>query len=110
MGIAKVDAETIRTSRERTFTQSISRLAFAGRQPGSGRAYAGIFYLSSFGDDIKNCALFERRSQPRPVSHISRARIDTTDGDLVAACRRRGRPRASESGRAKLAHSLCPVE
>ncbi len=90
MGIASVDAEAIRTSRQRAFTQRVSRLAFGRRQAISGKAYAGIFYLSFFGDDIKNYALFERRSQPRPVSHISRERIDETDGDFVDACRRRG--------------------
>jgi hypothetical protein len=90
VGIASVDAETIRTSRQRAFTQGVSRLVFGRRQPVSRKAYAGIFYPSFFGGDVKNYALFERASQPRPVSHISRERIDETDGDFVEACRRRG--------------------
>lgn len=90
MGITRVDAETIRTSRQRAFTKSVSRLVFGRRQPMSRKAYSGIFYLSFFGNDIENYALFERVSQPRPVSHLSRERIAVTDPDFVEACRRRG--------------------
>ena len=89
-GIGRLDADTLRTSRDRAFTQHVSRYLFRQRQPGSGRAYAGILSLSFYGRDIENCALFERRNQPRPVSHLSRERIEPTDPDFVTACRRRG--------------------
>jgi hypothetical protein len=89
-GIARLDADTLRRSRVRAFTQQVSRYVFGQRQPLSGRAYSGIFSQSFYGQDVENCALFERRSQPRPVSHVSREHVRATDADFVAACRRRG--------------------
>jgi len=90
MGIADLDAEAMRLTRRRAFTQQVSRVVFLGRQPVTRRAYAGIFSLSFYDADIRNYALFERRGRSDPVSHLSRERIDVADADFVEACRRRG--------------------
>ena len=56
----------------------------------SGRARAGLdgsFGHRWDGDDIENCAIFERDGKPCPVTHLERLDIAIEDNDFLEACR-----------------------
>lgn len=90
LGIRDVDAATIHESVDPRFTQEISRCIYE-----QSALYAGVFYLSRFGNDLANCAIFERGDDSDfPVVHRERSEIDLDDEDFRQACRLHGiRPR-----------------
>jgi len=86
LGIREVDAATIRERATRRFTQRVS--SFIYEQP---ELYAGIFYLSRFGNDAAHCAIFERSDDSDfPVVHLDRSEIELNDEDFLEACRLHG--------------------
>jgi hypothetical protein len=82
--IADLDAAAIRLGAPRRFTQGVSRLIYEQVQP-NGSPYAGIRYLSIYGDDVANCAIFERGG-PMPISSLERSDIEEDDDDFLYAC------------------------
>jgi hypothetical protein len=83
-GLKDLDAAAIRLSAPRRFTQEVSRLIY--EQADTAEApFAGIFYLSRYGDDVTDCALFER-GEPFPVTSLERSDISGDDADFLAAC------------------------
>jgi hypothetical protein len=73
-GVDDLDAAAIRLSAPRRFTQSVSRFVYEHAQE-DGSPYAGIFYLSRFGDELANCAIFER-GDAFPVTSLERLEIE----------------------------------
>lgn len=57
-GVAELDAATIRITTPRALTQEISRQVFEGSADGA-RRWNGISYMSKYGDDLENWAVFE---------------------------------------------------
>lgn len=86
--VGDLDAATIRRSTPRRFTQEISTHIESLRGEG-GHAYAGIHYLSRFGDDIVNWAIFERESEEgrSPVLSVERETVNPEDDDFQTALR-----------------------
>ena len=81
-GFADIDAATIRMSAPRAFTQAISRYVY------DRGAFSGVRYLSRFGDDAVNWAVFETFSAVRP--HAPIGSIDFADPDFIEALRIHG--------------------
>jgi len=75
-GLDDIDASALQKTARRLFTQLVSRIVFYA-------GFSGIYYLSKYGHDIENWALFEPFQitvrDPEPV------RID--DSDLQLALR-----------------------
>jgi hypothetical protein len=84
-GIDDLDAATIRLSAPRRFTQRVSRFIYE-QVPEDGLPYAGIFYLSRYGDDVANYGVFER-GDAFPITSIGRSGITQDDADFVHACK-----------------------
>ena len=78
--IDDLDAVTIRLTTPRALTQEISRHIFDRTHEGS-RRWDGINYLSKYGDDLENWAIFE----PASPATSDVTRIDVDDQDLVRA-------------------------
>jgi hypothetical protein len=83
-GVDDLDAATVRLTAPRRFTQSVSRFIYEQAQE-DGSPYGGIFYLSRFGDDVANCAIFER-GDAFPVTSLERLEIEPDDPDFLQAC------------------------
>lgn len=78
-GVDDIDAAVLQQTAPRTLTQFVSRIVFYA-------GFAGIYYLSKYGHDIENWALFEPfRTTPRPAQIIRRE-----DEDLQLALRLHG--------------------
>lgn len=54
--------------------------------PAPSSPYGGLWYLSRLGDDLVNCAFFER-GDPFPITHLERTDIESDDADYLRACR-----------------------
>lgn len=85
-GIADLDAATIKVTTPRALTQEMSRLIFDGSTADGVRRWNGISYLSRFGDDLENWAIFE----PATPSTSDISAVDDRDEDLTAALRVHG--------------------
>ena len=85
-GLKDIDAEVIRCG-DRRFTQAVSRFIYEHAQSAP-NSCAGISYLSRYGDDVWNCAIFEWDGKPFPVTHVWRRDIALEDSDFLAACGR----------------------
>lgn len=85
-GLQDINAEMIRRTAPRRFTQEVSRFIYEQALPDDS-PYGGIFYLSRYGDDVENCAIFERDGEPFPVTHLERIDISIDDRDFLEACR-----------------------
>lgn len=86
LGVVDVDAASIRESVDRRFTQIVSRFIY--EQP---MLYAGVYYLSRYGDDVADYAVFERSESPQfPVTHVERSGIELDDEDFQQACKLHG--------------------
>ena len=82
LGVRDVDAASIRESVDRRFTQVVSRTVY--EQPA---LYAGVFYLSRYGNDVADYAIFERSESPQfPITHVERSVIELDDEDFQRAC------------------------
>jgi hypothetical protein len=75
LGLPDLDAAALRMSAPRTFTQAVSRLIYDAAR------YAGIRYVSKFGDDLENWAIFE----PFSLQVYEGATIASDDADLLRA-------------------------
>lgn len=84
-GLDDLDAAAIRMGAPRRFTQGVSRFIYE-QTSAEGSPYCGIFYLSRFGDEIANFALFER-GENLPVSHHRHDEIGRDDSGFLEACR-----------------------
>jgi len=73
-GVDDVDASILQKSAPRILTQFVSRIVFSA-------GFAGIYYLSKYGHDIENWALFE----PFQINVKAPERIRRDDRDLQRA-------------------------
>lgn len=78
--ITDLDAATIRLSTPRAMTQEISRCIFDLTE-NRVRRWNGIRYLSKYGDDLVNWAIFE----PAMLTITAVTEIDENDADLAQA-------------------------
>ena len=76
LGIPDFDASVLQRSGPRRLTQSVSDVVYR-------QGFNGIRYLSKYGHDIENWALFE----PAELTFRTTARIYPDDPDLLAALR-----------------------
>ena len=85
-GLPDLDAASIRAAAPRAFTQELSAHIWEQSDP-NGIPYAGVRYLSRYGDELENWAIFERESMhgESPVLAISRDYVDLGDDDLEHA-------------------------
>jgi hypothetical protein len=83
-GLTDIDAAAIRLTAPRAFTQEVSRFVFEQVDEGGAR-YGGIVYLSKHGDDVVDCAIFERGGT-LPVHSLERTSIAADDVDFLTAC------------------------
>jgi len=83
-GLTDIDAAAIRLTAPRGFTQEVSRFIFEQVAEG-GTRYGGIVYLSKHGDDVVDCAIFER-GDAFPVHSTERMSIAADDEDFLTAC------------------------
>jgi hypothetical protein len=74
LGISDFDASVLQRSEPRVLTQHISAFVY-------GRGFDGIRYLSKYGQEIVNWALFE----PAPLTQIVASNIQPDDPDLLEA-------------------------
>jgi hypothetical protein len=79
-GLADLDAAAVRLSVPRRLTQRMSRAIYECSHE-SVRQYSGIAYLSRFGDEIPNWAVFE----PNKIDVRDAWPIDSEDPDFIAA-------------------------
>jgi hypothetical protein len=76
LGIPDFDASVLQRSGPRLLTQNVSEIVYS-------EGLDGIRYLSKYGHDIENWALFE----PAQLTGATAAGIRTADPDLLAAMR-----------------------
>lgn len=91
LGVADLDAAAIRLSVPRRLTQVISRAIYECSHE-SARQFSGIAYLSRFGDEIRNWAIFE----PSEMLIGEASPIDPEDPDFMSALEILGLTLASE--------------
>lgn len=82
-GLEELDGAAIRSGR-RELTQHISRVVFECSTSDGGRQFDGIQYLSRYGDEFENWAIFE----PAQIEEQENAKIEANDPDLIEAARR----------------------
>jgi hypothetical protein len=85
LGIEEVDGAAVRSGRRR-LTQRISRIVFQCSTSDGRREFDGIRYLSRYGDEFENWAIFE----PGAIDPEQPMEIDAGDPDLIEAGRRLG--------------------
>jgi RES domain len=76
LGIPDFDASVLHSSGPRRLTQNVSQFVYR-------QGFNGIRYLSKYGHDIENWALFE----PADLTSANAEQIRTDDTDLIAALR-----------------------
>ena len=81
--LEELDGAAIR-SEHRELTQRISRIVFECSTTGGRRQFDGIQYLSRYGDEFDNWAIFE----PGTIDAQKQDAISPTDPDLLEAARR----------------------
>lgn len=79
--IRDLDGAAIRSTAPRRFTQEISRFVYEQTAPNGNPAFAGIAYLSRFGDDFRNWSLFEPASVELAGSLIADVRMSNIGPD-----------------------------
>ena len=82
-GLEELDGAALRSGR-RELTQHISRLVFECSTARGGRQFDGIQYLSRYGDEFENWAIFE----PAILDAEEYQEIAPEDPDLLEAARR----------------------
>lgn len=88
LGVKDINGEVIRRG-DRRLTQAVSRYIYT-RTSSTGPLYGGMYYLSAYGDDVHNTALFERSADSVPVMSVERDEVALDDGDFLSACRMHG--------------------
>ena len=91
-GVTGLDAATIRLTTPRALTHEISRYVFDDTTAGT-RRWNGISYLSKYGDDLDNWAVFE----PAAPTIVGVDRIHQRDPDLVEALHLHGLHMATDA-------------
>jgi RES domain-containing protein len=86
-GIRELDGAAIRQTAPRRFTQEISSYLYSLSDRRGKPRFAGISYLSRFGDRFQNWAIFERPGAPPVIRKPSTRRIDPAQPELRAALR-----------------------
>ncbi len=76
LGVEDIDASVLQKTAPRTLTQFVSRIIFYA-------GFSGIYYLSKYGHDIENWALFE----PFQINIGERETVRIGDQDLQLALR-----------------------
>jgi hypothetical protein len=84
-GLEELDASAIRTG-NRALTQRVSAIIFECSTPAGERQFDGIHYLSRYGDEFQNWAIFE----PGAIDSDRPEQIEPDDPDLIEAARRLG--------------------
>lgn len=79
-GLADLDAAAIRLVAPRRLTQRMSRTIYECSD-GDRRQFSGIAYLSRFGDEIQNWAIFE----PGEINVTDAIDVRPSDADLISA-------------------------
>ena len=82
-GLEELDGAALRSGR-RELTQHISRIVFECSTPAGEREFDGIQYLSRYGDEFENWAIFE----PATIEAEEPEEITADDPDLLEAARR----------------------
>jgi hypothetical protein len=86
-GIRQLDGAAIRQTAPRRFTQEISSYLYSLSDRRGRPRFAGIAYLSRFGDRFRNWAIFERPAARPVIRKPSTRRIDSAQPELRAALR-----------------------
>jgi hypothetical protein len=76
LGVEDIDTSVLQKTAPRTLTQFVSRIVFYVR-------FSGIYYLSKYGHDIENWALFE----PFQINARDPETVSVEDRDLQLALR-----------------------
>lgn len=82
-GLEELDASALR-SVQRELTQAISRIVFECSAAGGHRQFDGIRYLSRYGDEFENWAIFE----PALIDSEPPQEVRVDDADLIEAASR----------------------
>lgn len=77
-----LDGSAIRIRAPRAFTQHVSRFVYECTSQDGAAQFDGIHYLSRFGDDLENIAVFELPTGDDPVSAGAAAPINLDDPAL----------------------------
>ena len=85
-----LDAAAIRLRAPRAFTQHVSRFIYQCTDQDGAPQFDGITYLSRFGDDLANVALFELPDGHDLFADAASAPISLDDPDLQAAMAHHG--------------------
>lgn len=80
-----LDAAAIRIRAPRAFTQNVSRFVYECTDDDGAPQFDGVSYLSRFGDDLTNLALFELASDRQPIIDPDAAPISLDDPALQQA-------------------------
>jgi RES domain len=83
--ISELDGAAIRRTAPRTFTQEVSSFIFEQADGKGTPSFAGLSYLSRFGDNFRNWAIFERAGAVAPVVNPTIRPIRRDDPDFLAA-------------------------
>jgi len=84
-GIGELDGAAIRRTAPRAFTQEISSHIYARADARGRPLFSGIAYLSRFGDDYQNWAIFERLAGVPAIERPTVRDIDVDGRELRAA-------------------------
>jgi len=85
-----LDGSAIRLRAPRAFTQHVSRFVYECTEEDGAAQFHGIHYLSRFGDDLADVALFELSTGDDPVSGGTVAPISLDDPALHEAMAHHG--------------------
>ncbi len=86
VGVPGLDGAALRLTTPRTLTQRISRIVFDCSGTDDRQQFAGIHYLSKYGDDIRCWAVFEQaRTGAAGVEAIDQRPVDEADAALREA-------------------------
>jgi hypothetical protein len=85
-----LDGSAIRLRAPRAFTQHVSRFVYECTAEDGAAQFHGIHYLSRFGDDLGNVALFELPTAADPVSAGTAAPVSLDDPALQDAMAHHG--------------------
>lgn len=85
-----LDGSAIRLRASRAFTQHVSRFVYECTDEHGAAQFHGIHYLSRFGDDLANVAIYELPTGDDPVSAAAVAPISLDDPALQDALEHHG--------------------
>jgi len=85
-----LDGSAIRLRAPRSFTQHVSRFVYECTEEDGAAQFHGIHYLSRFGDDLTNVALFELPSDDDPISDATASPTSLDDPALQEALQHHG--------------------